>query len=231
MRTLVNIFLALALCQNCLGQTPVQLAPPMLKYPSVFFTNAAMVEMKFAQKGANIYYTLNGQQPTVKDKIYKRPLKINKSFTTLKAITGGTAFLASEIVSATFVKDGLEIKTEQHSTPNEKYKGNGPNTLFDNEGGVANMKSTNWIGYQQDSVEITVEMKTSQQLHSVLLDFLEDYKSWIFLPQSISVDYFNQSSLGFEKFSEKFFELDKRASGPDCRPILLTAEKSIVTDK
>ena len=231
MRTLIKIFIALGLCHNCLGQTTVQLAPPMLKYPSVFFTNAAIVEMKFAQIGTHIYYTLNGQQPTVKDKIYKIPLKINQSVTTLKAITAGKGFLASEIVSATFVKDGLEIKTEQHSIPNEKYKGNGANTLFDNEGGVANMKSTNWIGYQEDSVEITVEMKTSQQLHSVLLDFLEDYKSWIFLPQSISVDYFNQSSQGFEKFSEKFFELDKRASGPDCRPILLTAEKSIVTDK
>ena len=231
MRILLNIILALCLCHSCLGQTPVQLAPPLLKYSSVFFKQAAIVELKFAQQGTQIYYTLNGQAPTEKDKIYKGPIQIKKSLTKLQAITTGSAFLPSEIVSATFVKDGLAIKSEQHSTPNEKYQGNGANTLFDNEGGFANMKSTTWIGYQQDTVEITVEMKTSQQLHSVLIDFLQDYKNWVFPPQIISVDYFNQSSQTFELFSEKSFELNKSNSAPECRPILLTAENKIVTDK
>ena len=231
MRTLVNIFLALALCQNCLGQTPVQLAPPLLKSSAVFFKQAATVELKFAEPGTHIYYTLNGQPPTEKDIIYKRPIKIKKSLTTFQAISAGAGFLPSEIVSVCFVKDGLKIQSEQHSNPNEKYQGNGSYTLFDNEGGVANMKSTNWLGYQQDTVEITVEMKTSQQLHSVLIDFLQDYKNWVFLPQIIHVDYFNQSSQTFELFYEKKIELTKTNSGPECKPILLTAENKIVADK
>ena len=231
MRTLLNIMLALSLCLHCLGQTPVQLAPPLLKSSSVFFKQAAIVELKFAQQGTHIYYTLNGQAPTEKDNIYKKPIQIKKSLTTLRAITAGAAFSPSEIVSVTFVKDGLEIKSEQHSNPNEKYQGNGVNTLFDNEGGVANMKSTNWIGYQQDTVEIMVEMKTSQPLHSVLIDFLQDYKSWVFPPQIISVEYFNQSNQTFELFSEKKFEFNKSNNAPECRPILLTAENKIVTDQ
>ncbi len=231
MRTLVNIFLALALCQNCLGQTPVQLAPPLLKSSAVFFKQAAMVELKFAEPGTHIYYTLNGQPPTENDKIYKRPIKIKKSLTTLQAITAGAGFLPSEIVSVSFVKDGLEIQSEQHSNPNEKYQGNGSNTLFDNEGGVASMKSTNWIGYQQDTVEITVGMKTFQQLNSVLINFLQDYKSWVFPPQIISVEYYNQSNQTFEFFSEKKIELNKSNSAPECRPMLLTTENKIATDR
>ena len=172
MRILFNIFIALVSCQICLGQKSVQLAPALLKYSSVFFKDAAKVEMKFAQEGANIYYTLDGQLPTEKSTIYKKPIRINKNLTTLQVMTSGPSFLPSEIISTTFIKDGLPIQSEQHSTPNEKYQGNGPNTLFDNEGGLLNMKSPTWIGYQQDTIEILVELKSAKKVQSVLIDFL-----------------------------------------------------------
>jgi hypothetical protein len=231
MRTLFNIFIALVSCQICLGQKSVQLAPALLKYSSVFFKDAAKVEMKFAQEGANIYYTLDGQLPTEKSTIYKKPIRINKNLTTLQVMTSGPSFLPSEIISTTFIKDGLPIQSEQHSAPNEKYKGNGPNTLFDNEGGLLNMKSPTWIGYQQDTIEILVELKSAKKVQSVLIDFLQDYKNWVFLPQLIRVDYLNADTKQFESFVESSFELNKSIVAPECRPIMLTAGNKIVTNQ
>jgi hypothetical protein len=231
MHKLFNLFVALALCQICLGQTSVQLAPALLKYYSVFFKDAAKVEMKFAQEGANIFYTLDGQLPTEKSTIYKKTIKINKNLTTLQVITSGPSFIPSDIISTTFIKDGLPIQSEQHSAPNEKYQGNGPLTLFDNEGGILNMKSPTWIGYQQDTIEIIIELKAARKVQSVLIDFLQDYKNWVFLPQLISIDYFNADTQKFEWAVEKNFELNKTMTAPECRPILLTATSKIVTNQ
>ena len=231
MRTLLIIFIALVSCQICLGQKSVQLAPALLKYSSVFFKDAAKVEIKFAQEGANIYYTLDRQLPTEKSTTYKKPIKINKNLTTLQVITSGPTFFPSEIISTTFIKDGLPILSEQHSAPNEKYQGNGPLTLFDNEGGILNMKSPSWIGYQQDTIEILVELKSSKKVNSVLIDFLQDYKNWDFLPQLIRVDYFNADTKKFESLVENSFELNKTISAPECKPIMLTALSNIVTNQ
>ena len=231
MRKLFYLLIFLVLSQICIGQISVQLAPALLKYHSVFFKDAAKVEMKFTQEGADIYYTLDGQLPTEKSIIYKKPIKIKKNLTTLQVITSGPNFIPSEIISTTFIKDGLPIQSEQHSAPNEKYQGNGPLTLFDNEGGILNMKSPTWIGYQQDTIEILVELKSSKKVHSVLIDFLQDYKNWVFLPQLISVDYFNADTKKFEPFVENSFELNKTMSAPECRPIMLTAGSNIVTNQ
>ena len=108
---------------------------------------------------------------------------IRKTFTTLKAKVFGKGFLPSETVAVTFIKDGLKIKSVQATEPDEKYPGNGPQTLFDNEGGMANSQSKNFMGYQTDSVDINVSLEKKQKINSVFLDFLRDYGSWIFLPQ------------------------------------------------
>ncbi len=55
---------------NVRAQDSFQLAPPLLRYPSVFFTKEAVVEMVFAEAGTQIRYTLNGQEPNDKSPIY-----------------------------------------------------------------------------------------------------------------------------------------------------------------
>ena len=105
------IFVMLLFAGNyCKAQSSVQLAPPLMKYYSVFFKDASIVELKFAQPGTQIHYTLNNQQPTEQDQVYSKPIRVKKSFTTVKAMAAGEGFLNSETVSATFIKDGIKIK-------------------------------------------------------------------------------------------------------------------------
>ena len=212
------------------AQTPVQLAPPLLKYESAFFKNTATAILKFAQQGTRIYYTLNNQTPTVKSLVYSKPIQIKTNFTSIKAMVAGAGFTTSEIVTATFIKDGLKIKTVEQTPPNERYKGNGATTLIDNKGGLTAVSSATWLGYQTDSVEINITMEHSQPIAAVLINALQDYGSWIFLPQQIQLYGFDKSKQSFQYLTNWIDTSFTNIAGASCQPILMPLSKKITTD-
>ena len=107
-RTTVIVLLPLFIfCQSFCQQ--FQLAPPMLKYPSGFFSGSTSFEVIFNQPGAAVHYTLNGKEPTEKDLLYSRPVTISNK-TIVKAKAFSKDFLPSETVTAHFIKDGKAIE-------------------------------------------------------------------------------------------------------------------------
>lgn len=211
---------------------PVQLAPPLLKYQSVFFKDKTTAELLFAQQGTTIHYTLNGEQPTEKDAIYTKPILLRNSITTLKAITTGEGFLPSEPVSVTFIKEGLKIKSIQQSTANKRFPGSGANTLIDNKGGITDLNSNTWLGYQQDSVEIELELEHNQKISSVLIHCLQDQGSWVFLPEQIDVAFFDERKHEFKWIAGQYSPpWEVVVPGANCQPIIIKLGKNITTEK
>lgn len=208
-----------------------QLAPPMVMYNSIFFAGSSTVVMEFAQHDTKIFYTTNDSDPDKEDIVYEKPIVIKKSFTTLKAKVFGKDFLPSETVQVTFIKDGLKIKSVQQSLANEKFPGNGPATLFDDMGGIADLHNKNFLGYQQDSIEIDVALDKRQPIHSLLLDFLQDQGSWIFLPQKIQVLYFDNKKDAYQNFGIKKFASDTIVNQSSTIYEVINADKKIVADK
>lgn len=190
-----------------------QLAPPILKYHSAFFSGSTTASLQFAQPGTEINYTLNGDEPKPGNIVYHTPITITKSLTTLKAKVFGIGFLPSQTVQVTFIKDGLKIKSIETPTPNERFTGNGSSTLFDNEGGIPDMHNKNFLGYQQDSVLMIVTLEKKQIIKSVLLDFLRDEGSWIFLPQSIRIYYFDDAKNSYHLMGIKGISSDTAVHG------------------
>jgi hypothetical protein len=213
------------------AQQPVQLASPFLQYHSVFFKNEMHVELKFAQAGTQIHYTLNNQPPTQQDKIYTSPILVKEKITTVKAIATGSNFSASEVVSATFIKNGLKIKSIQQTTANDRFPGTGVNTLIDNEGGIKDLNSKTWLGYQLDSVEINILMDGKSTISSALIDCLQDHSGWVFLPQLVKIFYFDDSKASFELMAEQTFTQNKIISGASCQQIMMAASKKVTTEK
>ena len=74
-------------------------------------------------------------------------------------------------MEATFIKDGLKIKSIQQTRADEKFPGNGPGTLIDNEGGIADLHNKNFLGYQQDSVEINITLKKKEKIDFCIIKF------------------------------------------------------------
>lgn len=169
------------------SQKQYQLATPLLQYRSAFFTDTAMLQMHFRQASTNIHYTINGNDPQEADAIYKKPLVLRDKFSVIKAKTFGNGFLPSETVSLTFIKTGLPFNASHITTADEKYEAIGAASLTDNVGGIPDHGNGKWLGYQDDSVIITMNADKSFTIKEVLLDFLQDEGTWIFLPESISV--------------------------------------------
>lgn len=221
----------LILFLNCCYAQEFQLAPPMLQYSSAFFVKIATASLKFEQQGTEIFYTTNNDEPTEKDAAYHKPIVIKKNFTTLKAKVFGKGFIPSETVMATFIQDGLKIKFVEQTATDEKFHGTGPQALFDNEGGIADLHNKNFLGYQRDSVEIDITLEKKEKINSVLLDFLQDHGSWIFLPQKIQVFYFDKKRNDFEIMEQREILPDSVIKQSSVIYEIITADKKIVSDK
>lgn len=81
----------------------VQTASPVLSHQGGILTETVSVEIT-APAGATIYYTLNGETPTVKSSVYSAPIAVSKT-TVLRAAAYKNGELISPVVSASYLFD------------------------------------------------------------------------------------------------------------------------------
>ena len=183
-----------------MAQQQYRLTPPMIQYPSIFFNQQVLVDLAFAFPNTSIHYTLNQKEPTIKDRVYRKPIPINQHLTTLKAKVFGPPFLPSETISATFIQAGKTIKQIQQSAAHPNYPGSGMETLIDLKGGIPQLGSKTWLGYNTDTVSIRVTLAKAAPIKALLANFFQNESAWIFLPETIIVHWFNQSTGQYELF-------------------------------
>lgn len=126
----------------------------------------------------------------------------------VKVKTFGNNFIPSETVSASFIKDGKPILKAVYSKPNDSYAGSKPNLLHDNIGGQANYRSGSWVGFDNDTVTVDIELQKKETISNILISLLQDENSWIFLPEQIQVFYFNETKQSFLPVATQTFNHD-----------------------
>jgi hypothetical protein len=226
------LFFSLSCISYSLFAQPIfQLAPPLLKYAGVFFANKTTVEMKFAESGTAVHYTLNNAEPTTQDPVYSNPITIKNNFSTVKAKAFGNNFYSSETVAVTFVKAGKAIQSVQQTTPDKKYPGSGTGTLVDNKGGIEQLSSNTWMGYNCDTVTVALQFKKPQKIDKVLFSLLQNESSWIFLPDVVIVDWYDKMANNFKPFAREEFITEMETQGSHCCLQVVTAKNKITTDK
>ena len=212
------------------AQDTFQLAPPVLNYSAAFFLNKTTVKIKFAQSATAVHYTLNNQAPTIKDAVYTKPVVIKNNFTTLQAKAFGNNFYPSATAVVTFIKTGKAIQNVQQTNPNPKYPGLGINTLIDNKGGIAQLGSNTWMGYNCDTVTIQLHLAKQETINKVLLNFLQDEGSWVFLPDEIIVHWFDKSTNNFKQLGKEKLVADTASPGSHCNYRIIQTKDKIKTN-
>lgn len=172
------------------GQPSFQLAPPLLDYSSAFFTTYMNVSIRFNHPGAVIRYTLNGKEPGPKDAVYTKPLRITHT-SVLRAKTFADGLLPSETVTASFHKTGLPVSQISFTPPHPSHATGRSNILNDAKGGQPVYNNGQWLGYDGDTATFDVQLTKPSAAQKVSLDLLKDEGSWIFLPEKVSVSYFD----------------------------------------
>jgi predicted alpha-1,2-mannosidase len=150
------------------------------------FTKSMMVEIKDIDEGAKIYYTIDGSAPDENSMVYTQPIKVEKT-TTFRAYAIQEGYVDSKVADATFslIPKGRSLYiTNPYST---QYTGGGDIALIDGIQGNNDFRSFGWQGYYGVDFDVVLDLGKVQKVKSVAGEFLQEQRSYIFMPSEMSV--------------------------------------------
>jgi len=190
---------------------------PRCSLPDGAYPGPQQIELSTTRQGAIIYYSLNGSAPGAASKKYTAPFTISKNCI-LKAVTiSGTN--SSQVITRmfTFVEG---IKSASLTTqPSPKYAGSGVSALFDGLIGPANQTNNQWMGFESDNFEVTVDLGEVKTVKALGIDVLQLPARLIFLPSSVEF-YSSDDGITF-KLLKTYFPSETEDPLPDG-PVMLS---------
>lgn len=210
-----------------------QIASPILSIDNRLFTHKTTIKLALAYPNTSIYYTLDGSEPTPSSKRYTQAISLTESGN-LKAKAFHPNHLASNTAEVSFLKIGKQPSIEAiklNASPHKNYTGKGTATLFDQAKGSLNFRTTEWLGFNGDDVEILIALKEKSTIHQLTVSTLCDVGSWIFPPSAIEVWEMN-SAKKYDLINKQSFEKLEEARPPNLQYLTVDfPAKSVATLK
>lgn len=158
------------------------------------------VQLSTEAMNGTIYYSIDGSEPDVTSQRYTVPFTLQQS-AVVKAVTVIQGeVMGVKAASQNFVLHKAVGSAVQYASPVSRYyQADGQNSLTD---GIRGMHAVGkfWHGFSGKDLVSTVDLGSSKTIQQVTLGCLQRYNDWIFLPQSVTVEYSadgqNFSSLG-----------------------------------
>ncbi len=97
---------------------------------------------------------------------------------------------------------GIDAMIKLNSPPSQKYSALGAQSLSDGLTGSVSYSDQEWMGFQENNLEVSYAFEQPVDVTSIQLRYLENIKSWIFPPKSISI-YISDNGVKYRKLSEK----------------------------
>jgi len=172
-----------------------------MKVASDVFFEKLNIEISHVDSDAKIYYTTDGSDPDENSTLYTAPFDINESADVrVIAIKDGKK---SNIIECNFKKIAAGRTINIENRYNSQYEAGGDIALIDFQRGSNNFRVGTWQGYHGVDLIATVDLSEKQEVNRVAGSFLQDQKSWIFMPEQveffISNDGKNFKSIGVMK--------------------------------
>ena len=153
---------------------------------------------------APVYYTLDGSSPTVNDSRYEEGICISES-AILKAVAIHNGVIGKPIEKQfNFNKATLASIHFVDCRPVPNYSFEGPVTLVDAMSGNENFSTGAWLGFQQEKVEMCIDLREMCRISTVGVNAMTYMDAWIMGPVrmqvSVSADnkhFVNQSDVSF----------------------------------
>jgi len=170
-------------------------AAPFIASGDIAFKGSTKVVLGSVDAEKKIMYTLDG---TFKE--YTQPFTVSeKSNLQMYAQRGDQK--SATITTAFFKIDPNLTVTLKNQYANQ-YNGGGPNALIDGIVGAEDFRTGTWQGYSDVDLVATVDLGKVKTLKSSNISFLEDQRSWIFLPTNVSC-YISNDNKNFTKVSSQ----------------------------
>jgi alpha-L-fucosidase len=199
--------------------------------PGKPFKDSVSIHLSTNNPEAKIYYTQNFSLPSPSKSLYLDPILLTKS-SPLNAVAINSdeqsGFVKNEIFSK--AKYNVNLLT----TPSPEYLNEGGILLCDGVKGDLDIKSKKWLGYQDEDLEVVIDLGQSKEIRNVMVHSLTLPSASIFPPSSILISISDHDGLkpGDYKLVSKYFpyqsanpppeinnfNIDKiKRSGPVCQ--------------
>ena len=175
-----------------------QLSTPQIEVDSLLFVNSTTINVQKGIPNSKVFYQIEE-----KIKELSSPLEL---FNSTKVVIWAEhpEFQKSDVQEVQVVKisDALanaEIFIDKN--PHSSYSGNGATTLIDLKKGTTNFRTgKKWLGFQEKSVDISLQFPKAITISKVQLGVLIDHGSWIFMPSSVEISS-NGKTIGESSFA------------------------------
>lgn len=148
------------------------------------FIESLEAELTTNKPGARIYYTINGEEPGPNSTLYEKPVKISQQ-TILKAVAIGSDGSRGLVSTASYNKAKYGIVL--FSPYSSKYSAGGNLALIDGVFGGSSYSDGKWQGFEGSDLEAVIDLGERRTVETVAIGFAQNIKSWIFMPESVSV--------------------------------------------
>lgn len=169
------------------------LNPPKIELEKLLFKDSLELIISHPIKTAEIRYTLDGSEPdSISSPVFEEPIWLKKT-EKIKAKSFAPDWKSSPNAEAVVMKSGItptefELKTK----PNEKYKAQGAATLFDQVKGKNDHSSGNWLGYQDQPMDLEFSIPDGEAPTELSLSMFYNEGSHIFPPAKIEIWTFSE---------------------------------------
>lgn len=164
---------------------------PIAIQTSQIFKDSTIVELisnrlsKLYSSG-ELYYKLDNDKAFKK---YSIPITIRQN-AKLKAFETSANnkyyLLYSDTSEAFFYKKPNNYTIKINSTYNPQYTADGDEGLIDGLLGETDWRKGRWQGYQSQDFEAIIDLQTEKEVKSIKAVFLQDTRSWILFPSSVT---------------------------------------------
>ena len=155
-------------------------AAPFIAKGDIAFKGSTEVSLSTVDKNTAIYYSFGDDF-----KKYTQPIKVSEKGT-LKVYAERYG-QKSATVSTEFFKIDPNVKITLKNQYANQYNGGGKNALIDGIVGAEDFRTGTWQGYSNLDLVATVDLGKSKSISTVSIGFLEDQRSWIFVPTKVEV--------------------------------------------
>ncbi len=177
------------------------------------FPGPQQIELTTTGQNADIYYTLDGTTPGITSKKYISPFTISSNCTLKAVAISGSS--PSQIISRMYTFVQVIKSATLTAQPSPKYPGSGVSGLFDGLIGSSNPANKQWMGYEGNDFEVTIDLGEAKPVTAIGVDVLQLPVSWIFLPEK--VEFYSSSDGKIFNLLNTFYPAetdDIRLDGP-----------------
>lgn len=170
---------------------------PVIKDAMPVFDKKKLVELSSnTNLPVTIRYTTDGAIPTEKSLVYRKPIKLKAS--TQLIIRSFYEGAASYPVEGNFKRIVSDWNIKINVPYDNQYAAGGDRALIDQLRGGADFRTGAWQGYYGKDVSVEIDFNKKKKINTIKVGFLQDIKSWIWMPAEVS---FMVSSDGINWFT------------------------------